>query len=209
MIHANYINNNIPGSKRSALVHCPGFAELQPTPRDELLGKRQGKRREPDRGGRQSREKSRRSPLRARGRARSDPQPREHLCPQPPRRPSRETPATQQVATQQAGGTACLEKPFSLCNAAAHQHLSKSPALASSSLPIYPPFVSANNRALSIYSIFRHLAACRKTSLRASKPPTWAPPPPPERAPGPSAWVPSKSADGSGERGVTPAPKRP
>lgn len=29
MIHANYINNNIPGSKRSALVHRPGFAELQ------------------------------------------------------------------------------------------------------------------------------------------------------------------------------------
>lgn len=25
MIHANYINNNIPGSERSALVHCPGF----------------------------------------------------------------------------------------------------------------------------------------------------------------------------------------
>lgn len=32
MIHTNYINNNIPGSKRSALVHCSGFAELQTTP---------------------------------------------------------------------------------------------------------------------------------------------------------------------------------
>lgn len=59
----------------------------------------------------------------------------------------------------QQAGMACLEKSLSLCNAAVHEHLSKSPApvLGSSSLSIYPPIVSVNNRALHIYSIF-HLS---------------------------------------------------
>lgn len=38
MIPTNCINNNIPGSESSALVQCPGFAELQTTPRVLLPG---------------------------------------------------------------------------------------------------------------------------------------------------------------------------
>lgn len=121
----------------------------------------------------------------------------------------------------QQAGTACLEKSFCLCNAAVHQHLSKSPApvLGSSSLSIYPPIVSANNGALHIYSI-SHLGAGDKAAVRAgTKGHRRRVPNPgscprgcprvglaPDPVPGPSAWAPSKSADAA--RGVTAAPTR-
>lgn len=130
MIHTNYINNNIPGSKRSALVHCPGFAELQTTPSTppepsflanakETGGNRTGEER---RAAKRARDPTLQPADRARGRAGSSQESHEHLYIHPTSHRSPETPRpapvrSGQVVMQQAG-MARLEKSLSLCNAA-------------------------------------------------------------------------------------------
>ena len=181
MIHANYINNNIPGSERSALVQCPGFNAANNSQYAAFMANAK------ETGGKQTGDGG--------------------MEPDPPcsvlgsTEPGREQPqpwdadAEQQVTMQQAG-TACLQKSFSLCNAAVHQHLSKSPAplLGSSSLSISPPIVSANNGALHIYGIFRLRGACDQAARRGHVSPT-QPLSPRLGLLAHLLWVPSRSAD--------------
>lgn len=166
MIHANYINNNIPGSKRSALVHRPGFAELQTNSQRAAFcpAHRQTPREREETGpGREDEmQKEPELPLcsllaqRGAGSGAATSPTSISACtqhPAGPRRPPCRHPGPARCSRQ---GWLVWKSLLSLCNAAAHQHLSKSPAplLASSSLSIYPPIVSANNGALRIYSIF-------------------------------------------------------
>lgn len=178
MIRTNYINNNIPGFK-ICLGSLPGIHgaanNSQYAALDEFVGKCQRSRRKPERGGSEEGRTAKRAgapTLQHADGAQSgvwrSPEPRGTLGSWGTSRPARHgLVQSRQVAMQQAG-TVCLEKSFCLCNAAVHQHLSKSPApvLGSSSLSIYPPIVSANNGALHIYSIF-HLQAGDKAVMRA------------------------------------------
>lgn len=181
MICTNYINNNIPGFK-ICLGSLPGIHgaanNSQYAALDEFVGKCQRSRRKPERGGSEEGRTAKRAGAPTLQRAdgaqsgvRRSPESRGTPRSWGTSRPARHgLVQSRQVAMQQAGA-ACLEKSFCLCNAAAHQHLSKSPApvLGSSSLSIYPPIVSANNRALRIYSIF-HLGAADKAAVRAAWP---------------------------------------
>lgn len=76
---------------------------------------------------------------------------------------------SREVVMQQAG-MACLEKSFislQCSSALAPFQVPCSCARLIQPLSIYPPIVSANNRALHIYSIF-HLGACHTASMRGS-----------------------------------------
>lgn len=233
MIRTNYINNNIPGFK-ICLGSLPGIHgaanNSQYAALDEFVGKCQRSRRKPERGGSEEGRTAKRAGAPtlqhadgAQSGVRRSPEPRGTPGSWGTSRPARHgLVQSRQVAMQQAG-TVCLEKSFCLCNAAVHQHLSKSPApvLGSSSLSIYPPIVSANNGALHIYSIF-HLRAGDKAVMRAGSTRkghrTRVPNPgscprgcprvglAPDPAPAPSAWAPSQSADAA--RGVPAAPTR-